>query len=421
MANLQDRSTVGDARWRVRWQENRATPERSYTFRSARTSRGQSEAEKAARRLKAYVDLMGHHLDVIEALVGAGFRVSGVPSVKPDPETVTVAEYAERWLASLMKPNPRTRDDYRKMLDRHVLPMLGAIDIMTLTREHIALWLRAQETSTTGRGVGDAPRAPALHTIANRHGVLSALLADAAKDGLRTGNPAIGLGPTPKSMHREMCFLTHQEWATLHRCLHRPYLKVSEGSDDPAFGQDLATLLVGTGLRWSEATALTVGQCQLLTQRAVVRVDRAWKREADGSYLVAEPKSRRSVRSVDVPEQVRDVLIARTAGKTLDELVFLAPRGSSFLSAWFYDRFWKPALDRAADAGLAKRPRVHDLRHTHASWLIADSRPLASIQRRLGHESITTTIDRYGHLLPELDAGNAEAIERAFANLLREM
>jgi integrase len=58
---------------------------------------------------------------------------------------------------------------------------------------------------------------------------------------------------------------------------------------------------------------------------------------------------------------------------------------------------------------------VHDLRHTHAAWLIAEGRPLPSIQARLGHESITTTIDRYGHLMPDLDDGNAAAIDRAFA------
>jgi integrase len=54
-------------------------------------------------------------------------------------------------------------------------------------------------------------------------------------------------------------------------------------------------------------------------------------------------------------------------------------------------------------AGIDKTPRIHDLRHSHASWLIAAGVPLPAIQRRLGHESITTTIDRYGHLAPEMD------------------
>jgi len=213
-----------------------------------------------------------------------------------------------------------------------------------------------------------------------------------------------------------MCFLTHSEWALLHRCLCRTAGRTSNAKlIDPAFGQDLGTLLVGSGLRWSEATALTVGQCHLLARVPLMRIDRAWKRQPDGTYRVAEPKSRRSVRSVTISDHVREFLIARTAGKRDNELVFPAPEGGPFLSAWFYTRYWKPALARASADGLLKRPRVHDLRRTHAAWLIAEGRPLPSIQARLGHESISTTIDRYGHLLPDLDTGNAAAIDRAFA------
>lgn len=304
-----------------------------------------------------------------------------------------------------------------EVLEWHILPTLGHLDVAALTREQVAGWLRAQEESLTGRPDADGHRrAPSPHTLANRHGVLSAMLEDAARDGVRTGNPAKGLGPAPKSLHREMCFLTHTEWALVHRCLLRtPGRTTRHAPIDPTFGQHLGTLLVGSGVRWSEATALTVGQCQLLARVPLMRIDRAWKRQPDGSYRVAEPKSRRSVRSVTISEHVRDVLVARPAGKRDDELVFPAPEGGPFLSAWFYTRYWKPALARAAAEGLHKRPRVHDLRHTHAAWLIAEGRPLPSIQARLGHESISTTIDRYGHLMPDLDNGNAAAIDRAFA------
>ncbi|MFD0883127.1 tyrosine-type recombinase/integrase [Streptosporangium algeriense] len=60
-------------------------------------------------------------------------------------------------------------------------------------------------------------------------------------------------------------------------------------------------------------------------------------------------------------------------------------------------------MDDATSHGLTKRPRIHDLRHTHVAWLISDNTPMAAVQRRMGHTSITTTIDRYGHLLPYVD------------------
>jgi len=72
-------------------------------------------------------------------------------------------------------------------------------------------------------------------------------------------------------------------------------------------------------------------------------------------------------------------------------------------------RVWRPALIRAELQGL----RIHDLRHTHTAWLIAAGRPLPSIQWRLGHRSITTTIDRYGHLLPDVDTGDLVALDAA--------
>lgn len=74
---------------------------------------------------------------------------------------------------------------------------------------------------------------------------------------------------------------------------------------------------------------------------------------------------------------------------------------------------WTAALDAACrparpdgtpdpDAPrLTKRPRVHDVRHTHASWMLAAGTGLFVLQRRLGPESITTTTETYAHLMPD--------------------
>lgn len=93
--------------------------------------------------------------------------------------------------------------------------------------------------------------------------------------------------------------------------------------------------------------------------------------------------------------------------------MFTPPLGSWWRHSSFYDRRWLPALAAANARGLVKRPRIHDLRHTHVAWLIAGHAPLPAIQRRLGHKSITTTIDRYGHLLPEIDLDLLAAIDEA--------
>jgi integrase len=144
------------------------------------------------------------------------------PEPEPEPDPVLIiAAYAEGWLRTLTRANPRTCADYERALRRHILAALGELDIAAITPEDIALWLRNQEAGTSGRGVCDSVRAPATKSIANRHALLSTMLETAARLGLRTGNPARGLGPTPKSTHRVMSFLTEAEWHLLHRCLYR--------------------------------------------------------------------------------------------------------------------------------------------------------------------------------------------------------
>lgn len=69
----------------------------------------------------------------------------------------------------------------------------------------------------------------------------------------------------------------------------------------------------------------------------------------------------------------------------------------------FYEYRWQRAVALARSRGLTKKPRFHDLRHTHVAWLIAGGTPLPKIQQRLGHESIQTTIDVYGGLLADTD------------------
>jgi integrase len=59
-------------------------------------------------------------------------------------------------------------------------------------------------------------------------------------------------------------------------------------------------------------------------------------------------------------------------------------------------------------------PRLHDLRHSHVAWQIAAGTSLAVIQARLGHEKITTTIDTYGHLMPDLQRAAVDAASLSF-------
>jgi integrase len=109
-----------------------------------------------------------------------------------------------------------------------------------------------------------------------------------------------------------------------------------------------------------------------------------------------------------------------------DAYVFPNQVGGHLWHGSFNTRVWQPAIRNAMDAetcaelGLAtikRAPTIHDMRHTHASWLIAQGIPLPYIQARLGHESITTTVNTYGHLVADAHDQMASAIAGTLAGV----
>jgi len=299
-----------------------------------------------------------------------------------------------------------TRSHYRGQLAAHIAPVLGAYPVGALRYRHIAGWVRL---------MGEKGLAP--KTIANVHGLLSAAMTTAVRLGYRADNPCVGV-VLPKSVatRDEMTVLTRDEFALL-------LSKVA------GFYQPLVLTLVATGLRWGEATALTAGDVDLAARPATLRVTKAWKRDADRRWYVGPPKTKRARRTVSLPDELVDVLLPLVAGRAPDALLFTNTVGKQLSSSRFWTTTWTPALDAACKPTLAdgspdpdaprltKRPRVHDLRHTHASWMIAAGTDLFVLQRRLGHESITTTTETYAHLLPDQQRAAADAAGRAMAGL----
>ena len=108
------------------------------------------------------------------------------------------------------------------------------------------------------------------------------------------------------------------------------------------------------------------------------------------------------------PAFLCDILAAHLVDS--GEFVFTGPTGALLRRSNFRRQSFKPALARAElDAGF----RFHDLRHTCAALMIEQGAHPKEIQTRLGHASIKTTLDRYGHLMPTLGARLDEALDAA--------
>lgn len=261
----------------------------------------------------------------------------------------------------------------------------------------------------------------ALKTKANYHGLVFGVFAYALEQGHLEVNPCARTAPKRSRVRQaqaELRFLTEREFATSAR------LAGAHG--------DLLTVAVSTGLRFGELTALWCGDVDLV--HGTVRVNKAWKRDGEAGqtdtpawlkkgvrpkhamrqYHLGSPKTPRSRRTITIAPAVVEVLRPLIAHRAADDFVFTTGTGRPWHNSDFYVRVWKPLMSQLSETGLASY-RFHDLRHTHVAWLVAGGAPLPHIQARLGHESITTTIDTYGHLLPAGDELIAEIIETALA------
>ena len=188
-------------------------------------------------------------------------------------------------------------------------------------------------------------------------------------------------------------------------------------------------LALHTGMRPGEVLGLSWDDVDLVGGTLSVCNTAHWD---SGGLRLGPPKTESSERSVAVSEEVVAVLRDRAQRKPENFRAEIRPKvgdhresvvvpaklrqvcarpNGVILTAGSWDHAFNSGLRRA---GLRKI-RLHDLRHTHASLLLLDSVPMHVVSKRLGHKSIQTTIDLYGHLLPTSDP---EAAHR-FADVLR--
>lgn len=173
----------------------------------------------------------------------------------------------------------------------------------------------------------------------------------------------------------------------------------------------LVVMAAYSGLRAGELAALRVKDLDLMRGRVHVRQAVS---EVHGRLIYGIPKSGKS-RTVSVPTFLREMLSEHVAdfADDPDHLVFSSLDGGPLRRSNFYRRHFRPAADALGLHDL----RFHDLRHSCASFLIASGAHPRAIMERLGHSSITVTMDVYGHLLPSLDDDLTDALEARFRSV----
>lgn len=234
-------------------------------------------------------------------------------------------------------------------------------------------------------------------TTMDFHHQLKGAILDAVDEGLVERDPtrkAIIKGKTPAV--KKIKYLNQFE---LHTLLSSLELK----SD---INWDWFILLVAkTGMRFSEALALTPSDFDFAHQ--MLSVNKTWDYKGDGGFLPTKNKS--SVRKIQIDWQTVIQFSELLKGFPEDKPIFIKGK--------VYNSTVNDILGRYCKAANIPVISVHGLRHTHASLLLFAGVSIASVARRLGHSSMTTTQKTYLHIIQELEKKDVDLVMRSLSGL----
>lgn len=359
MAHVQRRERGGKVRWRARI----PTPdgrERSKTFdRKVDAERWITEQE-AARARGSWVD--------------------------PAAGRITFEDWVEKWRRTLTGIRPTTRARKLSNVRAHLLPRFGSWRIADIAPTDV----KEMVSDTLEAGLSAATARKLVFT-------LKGILEEAVVENRLMRNPCEGVKlpaePTP-----DMRFLDASQVTELV-AVQLPYYR------------PLAWTAAYVGLRWGELAGLKVEKVDLL--RKTITIDQQLV-SVSGHLSFGPPKTKSAVRTVTIPGSLVDILAEHFATDRVKSSGMAFPtKTGKLLRAPNYRRRWKTALERLGwvDGHPLAGLTFHELRHTAAALAIAQGAHPLTIKERLGHSSITVTMDRYGHLFPAQDQALAESLD----------
>lgn len=290
---------------------------------------------------------------------------------------------AEQWLAGRVALRKSTQARDRSYLNSLVLPHLGDKPIGSVQPSDLEAWVA--DLMAEGK-------APA--TVQKAWQIASGVFRLAVRDRLIALSPARDIR-LPKIERKEpIAFTVEQVMRLAHEI-------------DPHYR---ALVLVGAfgGLRIGELAGLQLGDFDPL--RNLIRVRRTAS-DVRGEVIVGPPKTAKSIRTVVLPRSITEHLVEHVAllHETEPEAwIFPAPEGGPIRRTAWMRRVWKPAL---AAADLDVELGTHTLRRSQVALLIAQGEHPKVIADRLGHTSVRTVLDVYGHLYEGADEAAAERLE----------
>ena len=352
------------------------------------------------RRLRHFENVRGRKAEAQRRLRELLLSVEQGTYVKFD--RLTVAQFLEEWLQDYVATNtaPRTSERYQEIVRVHLIPALGSLPLLSLRPHHIQKYYA--EAMESGRR--DGKGGLSALTVHHHHRVLYEALRYGVKHGILIRNVAEAVD-APRPEHKELAILAASDvQLILDACKETPYYV-------------LFFTLAYTGLRRSELLGLRWEDVDL--QKSTLSVVRSLHQLRGGKYIFSEPKTKRSRRQIALSPSLAIVLwehrlkqehARKLLGKPLEstDLVFSHPDGRPIRP----DSVTRAFPEIAKSVGL-RDVRLHDLRHAHATILLQQGVNPKIVQERLGHSSVSTTLDIYSHVLPGLQEAAARQFDES--------
>ena len=307
-----------------------------------------------------------------------------------EPKKVYLEDFAKTWVANhVSSASESVLRGYSDHLRLHIGPALGGCLLNAITREQVDTFLTGL-LKKRSRNAGKDNKTLSPSTINKIRGTLNMIMEYARQLRYVYENPVKDVKKF-KVDAEEMDFLQPSEIVLLLKHASEPF-------------KTLFRTAIFTGMRKGELLALQWGDIDWNRNLILVRRALHWRSlketpQGEQRWYIGTTKTKNSIRSIMLSPMLKKALeIHRImAPVSPQDFIFCNANGKPMDPDHIVSREFHPTL---AMAGI-RRIRFHDLRHTFATLLIAQGENIKFIQRQMGHASIQTTMDRYGHLFNE--------------------
>lgn len=317
----------------------------------------------------------------------------------PRQELRVLDDVAGEWLASKVDLKPGTAGRYARELRLYILPKWGGMTLRELRPDMLQEWVGQLMDGGYPAALPDGRDSKPLSARSIRNimkVVLKGIFDYAVSNGWIGENPVDRVTVPKIVSDDDMVFLSVREVELL-------------ADEAERIGKPVDGLLVRwqayTGCRIGESLVLKVGDVDADRRRA--RIGRTWTDDGHGGSMLGTPKNGKA-RNIAIPRFLMPQIKAQMDGMGDGDWLFRATRGGNVWTNTWRTRIWNKAVKAAGmeDAGVT----IHSLRHTYASFAIAQGADVKTLQMQLGHSSPSITLNTYTALWPERLDDVADAI-----------